>query len=73
MDALYLPDTHATRRILTIMYEQTLPLVSVSLRTRTTVLADIEVMGGARVGEVCGGGDGHGALAGLPTPSTLST
>ena len=37
--------------------------VAAALRKRTTALGVVEVMGGARVGEVCGGGDGHGALA----------
>ena len=30
---------------------------------RTLVMATLEVMGGVRIGEACGGGDGHGALA----------
>ena len=30
---------------------------------RETMLNDFELVGGARVGEVCGGGDGHGLLA----------
>lgn len=57
------PDSHATRRILSIMFEQTLAKVSPSLRARTYVMATLETMGGVRVGEACGGGDGHGALA----------
>ena len=57
------PDTHATRRILSIMFERTLDEVSESLRARSKVMATLEVMGGVRVGESCGGGDGHGALA----------
>lgn len=57
------PDTHATRRILSIMFFQTLPEVSKSLCARSLVMGTLEVIGGVRVGEACGGGDGHGALA----------
>ena len=58
------PDSHATRRIISIMYEQTIPrTVTELLQARTLVMADLELMGGVRVGESCGGGDGHGALA----------
>ena len=58
------PDTHATRRILRIMFEQTIAsTVSAALRKRTIALGVLETMGGVRIGEACGGGDGHGALA----------
>lgn len=58
------PCTHATRRILTIVMEDTLPArCGGGLLTRSSVQVVLEVMGGVRVGEACGGGDGHGALA----------
>ena len=57
------PDTHVTRRILSVLFSQTLRQVSAALRTKTRWLAVLEVMAGVRVGEACGGGDGHGALA----------
>eukprot|EP00966_Prymnesium_polylepis_P047869 1108453-Prymnesium_polylepis.1 len=33
------------------------------MTARETVLNDFELMGGLRVGEVCGAGDGHGMVA----------
>ena len=58
------PCTHATRRILTILMEETLPArCGAELLTRSAVQVVLETMGGVRVGEACGGGDGHGALA----------
>ena len=59
------PDTIVTRRILDLMFNGGVieKQVSAMLRSRTYVVGTIEVMGGARIGEVCGGGDGHGVLA----------
>ena len=57
------PDSHATRRIISIMFSTTLLRVNERLRRRTTVVVVLELLGGVRVGESCGGGDGHGALA----------
>jgi hypothetical protein len=58
------PDTHATRRIVHVMFNEAIDqVVSKRLRVRTRALATLEIMGGVRVGEACGGGDGHGALA----------
>ena len=56
------PDTHATPRIINIMYDQTLPSLGATA-TRTTALTSLEIMAGVRIGEAVGGGDGHGVLA----------
>ena len=58
------PDTHATRRILSIMLcEKLKERCGSGLLKRSTVQVVLELMGGVRVGEATGGGDGHGALA----------
>lgn len=58
------PCTHATRRIVRLMLDETLAeRVSPRLLARARVQVVLELMGGVRVGEATGGGDGHGALA----------
>ena len=57
------PCTHATRRIMTITRDSTLPKRAKTLLTRSLVQVTLELMGGLRVGEATGGGDGHGLLA----------
>ena len=58
------PDTHATRRILGLLMGKTLSEhCGPALLTRSKVQVVLELMGGVRVGEATGGGDGHGALA----------
>ena len=57
------PDTHATRRILSIMFDVTLPKIGIALRKRSRALAALELMAAVRIGEAAGGGEGHGALA----------
>ena len=57
------PCTHLTRRLITIMMEDTMPAKCGKLLARSLVQWMLELMGGVRVGEACGGGDGHGALA----------
>ena len=60
------PCTAVTRRLLSLMLDRTIKAQCKSserIEKRTKVLLVLEVMGGVRVGEACGGGDGHGALA----------
>lgn len=58
------PCTHATRRLIKLVDEVTLEQqCSGGILTRERVQLDLEVLGGVRVGEAAGGGDGHGALA----------
>jgi len=65
------PDTQVTTLMIAETYgpdgtlaacgkvQATAPLIT----ARETVLNDFELVGGMRVGEVCGGGEGHGMLA----------
>jgi hypothetical protein len=62
----HVPDSHATRRILSVMYGRSLldkKIVSDRLLKRTLVLSDLELMAAVRVGEACEGTGCHGALS----------
>ena len=70
--AITTPDTQVTSLMIHEMYgaEGTIaaccskvPAIAEVMTARETVLQDFELVGGFRVGEVCGGGDGHGLLA----------
>ena len=57
------PDSHATRRILSLMYEAIDRTLATALQKRTRVLADLEVLGGVRIGEACEGTGCHNAIS----------
>ena len=68
------PDTQVTSLMIGEMYGmggtiqeacQKVPKIAELVTARETCLNDLELVGGMRVAEVCGGGDGHGLLANL--------
>jgi len=71
-EAITNPDTQVTTLMIGEMYGpegaiatvcSKVPKMADLLVARETVLNDFELVGGMRVGEVCGGGDTHGMLA----------
>jgi len=66
---LAVPCTQSTRRLIAIMFGRTLTEACARARNssymlaRSRLLTVVEVLGGLRVGEALGGGDGHGLLA----------
>lgn len=71
-EAFTTPDTQVTSLMIQEMYgpEGTIakacskkPEMAALMTSRETLLNDLELVGGLRVSEVCGGGDGHGLLA----------
>ena len=71
-EAFTTPDTQVTTLMIQEMYGPTgtiaeacskRPEMAALMTARETVLNDFELVGGHRVSEVCGGGDGHGMLA----------
>ena len=68
------PDTQVTSLMIGEMYGpggtieatcQKVPQTAELCTARETCLNDLELVGGMRVAEVCGGGDGHGLLANM--------
>jgi len=71
-EAIVSPDTQVTAQIIGEMYGPSgtlawscskVPAMAKLFAAREAVLNDFELVGGMRVGEVCGGGDSHGLLA----------
>ena len=71
-EAITEPDTQVTTLMIAEMYGPGGTIASECskrevmarvMTVRETVLNDMELVGGHRVGEVCGGGDGHGMMA----------
>ena len=59
------PRTAATRRMIVAIFDHILRdcVTSDDVLVRTELMMAVEMLLGLRVGEVCGGGDGHGLLA----------